>query len=118
MLNDQPLGGADALMDVLSTLARTVDDRAGASADSSYTARLLEGGPLKIAKKIIEEGGELALALTAEDDAAVRAETADLLYHVLVGLRARGVSLDEVADTLAARQNLSGLEEKASRKTD
>lgn len=112
-----PLGKADTLALILQSLAVTIDTRAAEDADQSYTAQLLSKGPSKIAKKIIEEGGELALALTGENDTAVASEAADVLYHMLVGLRARGISLDDVAAILAARQGTSGLDEKASRQS-
>jgi len=110
-----PLGNAHALMDMLSYLAMTIDDRAGDAPENAYTAKLLSKGPLHCGKKIAEEGAELALALAAQSEKESAAEAADLLYHVLVGLRTRGVSLDHVADALRARQGISGLDEKASR---
>ena len=112
-----PLGTADQLANTLQTLAATIDARTAEDTGISYTAQLLAKGPSKIAKKIIEEGGELALALTGESDEAVASEAGDVLYHMLVGLRARGISLDDVAAILAAREGTSGLDEKASRKT-
>ena len=112
------LGDMQALGRVLQRLAATIDARAGADADTSYTAQLLAKGPAKIAEKIIEEGGELAFALTDESDDAVASEAADVLYHMLVGLRARGVSLDDIANMLAAREGTSGLAEKAGRGKD
>ena len=69
----------------------------------------------RFAAKIIEEGGELAFALTDESDQAVAAEAADVLYHMLVGLSARGVSMADVAAVLETREGMSGLEEKAGR---
>ena len=110
------LGDMRSLAGVLQRLAATIDARADADADTSYTAQLLAKGPKKIAAKIIEEGGELAFALTDESDAAVASEAADVLYHMLVGLRARGVSLEDVAAVLETREGTSGLDEKASRK--
>jgi len=101
---------------VLEALATTIAERASAGdADISYTASLLSKGPNKIAKKLIEEAGELGLALAGEGDAEVAAEAADVLYHLLVGLQARGISLTDVASVLAEREGLSGLEEKANR---
>lgn len=101
---------------MLAGLAETVSARAEAGeSDASYTASLLAKGPSKIAKKLIEEAGELGLALAGETEREVANEAADVLYHMLVGLQARGVSLDDVARVLAARQGLSGLEEKAGR---
>jgi len=114
-MTDQPLGSTTALAEALVQLAETVDSRAGSDPSSSYTAKLLSDGPLKSGKKLAEEAVELALALAAEGDDEVAAEAADLLYHFLVALRARGVSLDAVAAALAARQGVSGLAEKASR---
>lgn len=112
-----PLGDAAKLATILEKLSTTIDARAGEDTSTSYTAQLLAKGPAKLAKKVIEEAGELALALASEDDASVASEAADLLYHLLVGLRARGVTLDHVAEVLAAREGVSGLEEKASRQT-
>ena len=113
-----PLGPTGDLNTVLAELAATIDARAGGDPSQSYTAKLLAAGPLKCAKKLGEEATELALALAAEGDDAVASETADLLYHLLVALRARGVPLDAVAAALEARQGQSGLEEKANRSKD
>lgn len=99
----------------LDTLSQTIADRAGADPGESYTAKLLAAGPLKCAKKFGEESVELALAAAAQDDAAVAAEAADVLYHLLVLLAARGVPPEVVAQALAARMGTSGLEEKANR---
>lgn len=110
-----PLGDAAKLAALLASLSATIDARAGHDGTTSYTAQLLAKGPARLAKKIIEEGGELGLALVSEDDAHVASEAADVLYHLLVALRARGISLDQVADVLAAREGTSGLEEKAAR---
>jgi len=109
------LGNAHALMDMLGDLAMTIDDRVNDAPDNSYTAKLLAKGPLHCGKKIAEEGAELALALAAQGEDEVAGEAADLLYHMLVGLRAKGVSLDQVSQALRARQGISGLDEKASR---
>jgi len=116
-MTTSPLGNTAQLAARLQSLAATIDARANETADNnSYTAQLLAKGPSKIAKKIIEEGGELALALTGESDEAVASEAADVLYHMLVGLRSRGVALEDVAKVLADREGVSGLDEKASRK--
>ena len=112
------LGPTGSLAAVLAELAATIDARASRDPSQSYTAKLLAAGPLKCAKKLGEEATELALALAAEGDDAVASETADLLYHLLVALRARGVPLDAVAAALEARQGQSGLQEKASRPKD
>ncbi|EQD60277.1 bifunctional phosphoribosyl-AMP cyclohydrolase/phosphoribosyl-ATP pyrophosphatase protein, partial [mine drainage metagenome] len=69
----------------------------------SYTTRLFESGVRRIAQKVGEEGVETALAAVAEDDEALRGEAADLLYHLLVLLRARGLSLEAAVTVLVAR---------------
>ncbi len=114
-MTDTPLGQADELAGLIAYLAETVDARVGSDPNQSYTAKLLHKGPLHCGKKIAEEGAELALALAAEGEAEAASEAADLLYHMLVGLRAKGVSLDQVAAALRQRQGMSGLAEKAAR---
>ena len=102
----------------LHDLEKRVADRAAASADVSYTRKLLDRGVAQCAKKFGEEAVETVLAAVSEDRERLIGETADLLYHLLVVLRSRGVTLTEVESRLAQRTNRSGLEEKASRKTD
>ncbi len=111
-----PLGSAIALAEVLASLSKTVDKKVLADPAKSYTAQLYAKGPLKCGKKIAEEGAELALALAAEGPKEAASEAADLIYHMLVGLRTRGVSLDQVATALIKRQGMSGLQEKANRR--
>ena len=96
-------------------LAATIAARKGADPASSYTAKLLAGGPHAAAKKLGEEAVETALAAVSGDKDAIAAESADLIYHWLVLLAATGVDLDAVAAKLAAREGRSGIEEKASR---
>ena len=103
--------------DILARLAATIEARKGADPSSSYTAKLLAGGPALAAKKMGEEAIETALAAALDDPEAVAAESADLIYHWLVLLTASGVSLDAVAAKLEAREGRSGIEEKASRKS-
>ena len=113
------LGSEARLALILRQLAETIDARAETgAADTSYTAKLLSKGPHKPAKKLGEEAVELAIALTSQSDDEVVAETADVIYHLLVALRSREISLDQIADQLAKRQGLSGLDEKASRPAD
>ena len=101
--------------DLLTRLQATIATRAGADAASSYTAKLLAGGPPLAAKKFGEEAVETALASVLGDKDAIAAESADLIYHWLVLLAATGVSLDAVAEKLEAREGTSGIAEKASR---
>ena len=100
----------------LNDLEARVHQRASESADISYTRKLLDKGVAHCAKKLGEEAVETALAAVTEDRVRLIAETADLLYHLLVVLEARGVKLAEVEAALAARTAQSGLDEKASRK--
>ena len=97
-------------------LAKTIDARAASGGDGSYTKKLLEKGPAHCAKKLGEEAVETALAAVTEDREHLIGETADLLYHLLVVLAARGIKLAEVEAMLAARTAYSGLDEKAARK--
>ncbi len=118
MTSDAPLGTGATLMGALTRLSATIDARAHADPEISYTARLLARGPLASAKKLGEEGVECALAIAAQDKPDVAAEAADMLYHLLVALRTRGVSLDDVGRALVEREGRSGLEEKARRPKD
>ena len=100
----------------LHDLEKRVRDRAQASAEVSYTRKLLDRGVDHCAKKFGEEAVEVAIAAIAEDRNRMISETADVLYHLLVVLHARGVSLAEVEAALAERTRQSGLDEKAARK--
>jgi phosphoribosyl-ATP pyrophosphohydrolase len=100
--------------DVLERLAATIAARRSAEAGTSYTAQLL-GDPARAAKKLGEEAVETVIAALGADKDALAAESADLIYHWLVVLAAAGVSLDDVAAKLEAREGTSGLDEKATR---
>ena len=99
----------------LADLEKRVHARAKASAKESYTRALLDKGIAHCAKKLGEEAFETGMAAVQEDKPRVIAETADLLYHLLVVLEARGVTLAEVEAELDKRTAQSGLEEKAAR---
>lgn len=99
----------------LADLEKRVKERASASAEVSYTRKLLDKGVSHCAKKFGEEAVETVLAAVAEDRDRLIAESADTLYHLLVLLESRGVSLAEVEALLETRTKKSGLEEKASR---
>ncbi|WP_333586721.1 phosphoribosyl-ATP diphosphatase [Phenylobacterium sp.] len=101
---------------VLTRLSAVIEARKGADAATSYTARLL-AEPERAAKKLGEEAVETVIAAVQGDADALAAESADLLYHWLVVLAGAGVSLDAVAERLAAREGVSGLDEKAARQT-
>ncbi len=105
---------ADATF-TLDELAQTIGQRARASAEASYTRSLIDKGAAHCARKFGEEAIEFAIAAAALDEGAVRAEAADVLYHLLVALRVRGVALSSVMDELGKRSKQSGHQEKASR---
>jgi phosphoribosyl-AMP cyclohydrolase / phosphoribosyl-ATP pyrophosphohydrolase len=88
---------------VLSRLARTVASRAAARPAGSYTAQLLGAGIGKISQKVGEEAVEVVVAANSEDDGRLASEAADLLYHLLVLLQARGVPLEVVLEELEKR---------------
>ena len=99
----------------LEDLDRRIAERAKASPDESYTAKLLRDGIDKCARKFGEEAVETIIAAVARDKAGLTAEAADVLYHLLVVLSASDVSLSAVMAALEKRTTQSGLAEKASR---
>ena len=99
----------------LDELATLITSRKDADPDSSWTARLLAQGPEKCAEKFGEEAIEAIIEAVKGDKAALTSEAADVLYHLLVMLTARGVTLDDVISELSKRQGTSGIAEKASR---
>lgn len=103
----------------LDQLEQTIAKRkAAGAADSSYTAKLLAGGLAKIGPKVTEEAAEVVEAAAEPGEEGRQhtlREAADVLYHLLVLLAARGVKLEEVESELTRRFNMSGLEEKSSR---
>ena len=109
---------ADNRLEVLATLAAEIASRKSASPDQSYTAKLLSQGVVKCAKKLGEEAVETALAAVTGDKQQIAAESADLLYHLLVVLEATGVSLSDVMAELERRLGVSGITEKAARPKD
>lgn len=100
---------------ILDRLFATIESRKGADPSSSWTAKLLAGGPEKIAKKLGEESTETIIAALSQDGDALANESADLLYHLLVLWAAKGIAPEEVWRALQAREGTSGIEEKASR---
>ncbi|HEV2363809.1 MAG TPA: phosphoribosyl-ATP diphosphatase [Caulobacteraceae bacterium] len=103
------------LGEVLERLCGVIEDRRGADPKRSWSARLL-ADPTLAAKKLAEEALETSLAAVRREKPSLVSESADLLYHWLVVLRANEVSLDEVAAALEAREGRSGLTEKTARK--
>ncbi|MFC6688113.1 phosphoribosyl-ATP diphosphatase [Jhaorihella thermophila] len=103
-------------MNALEILAATIEARKSADPDSSWTARLLARGPEKCAEKFGEEAVEAIVEAVKGDRDRLTAEAADVLFHLLVMLAARDVSLSDVLAELARREGTSGIAEKAARK--
>jgi phosphoribosyl-ATP pyrophosphohydrolase/phosphoribosyl-AMP cyclohydrolase len=101
---------------LLATLESVLEARKSSTGKSSYTKSLYDAGAPKIGAKLREEAGEAAQAIESETDDRVVSEAADVLYHLLVGLRWRGIPLRRVFAELARRLGTSGHEEKASRR--
>ncbi|MFZ9200497.1 MAG: phosphoribosyl-ATP diphosphatase [Paracoccaceae bacterium] len=102
-------------MTALDRLAATIQTRKGADPESSWTAKLLSKGPEKCAEKFGEEAVEAIIEAVKGDRDKLTSEAADVLYHLLVMLAARDVSLDQVFAELERREGTSGIAEKAAR---
>lgn len=102
-------------MTTLNKLSETIRARRTAPGDKSYTRQLLDAGPEKCARKLGEEAVETVIAGIGGNSESLKAEAADLLYHLLVLLECRGVAFADVMSVLEQRMGQSGLEEKASR---
>ena len=102
-------------MTALTRLAATIAARKGADPETSWTAKLLSKGPEKCAEKFGEEAVEAIIEAVKGDRDRLTAEAADVLYHLLVMLAARDVTLDDVLAELDRREGTSGLTEKAAR---
>ena len=102
-------------MTTLARLAATIEARKRADPESSWTAKLLSMGPEKCAEKFGEEAIEAVIEAVRGDRARLTAEAADVLYHLLVMLAARDVTLAEVEAELARREGTSGIAEKSGR---
>jgi phosphoribosyl-ATP pyrophosphohydrolase len=102
-------------MSEIAKLSATIAARIGADPDTSWTAKLLSKGPEKCAEKFGEEAVEAIIEAVKGDTAALAREAADVVYHLLVMLAARGVTLADVEAELARRAGQSGIDEKAGR---
>ena len=100
----------------LEDLFASIEVRASADPEKSWTASLLAQGPEKCAEKFGEEAIEAIIEAVRDDKMRLTSEAADVLFHLLVMLKSRGVALGDVMDELARRQGQSGLSEKAARK--
>ena len=103
-------------MTAIHRLATTIADRKGADPASSWTAQLLAKGPEKCAEKFGEEAVEAIIEAVKGDRARLTSEAADVVYHLLVMLAARDVTLDDVLAELERREGTSGIAERAGRK--
>jgi len=102
--------------DILDALQTTICGRRDADPASSYVAKLHAAGVPHIARKLGEEAIETVVAALSGDDAALTSEAADLVFHLLVLLDARGIAFADVEGELARRDGISGIAEKAARK--
>lgn len=109
MAHEQPNGT------ILDRLYAVVESRRGADPTVSYSARLLSRGMAKVAQKFGEEAVECLIAATARDRTGVIAESADVLYHLMVLWAASDVHPEQVWEELAQREGVSGIAEKAAR---
>ncbi len=110
-------GEGSFALPVLSSLEKVLQRRQAGEGERSYTRSLLKQGAVKIGAKVREEADEFAQALEAESDERVISEAADVVYHLMVGLRLRDVPRAAVEAELARRFGMSGLDEKAARET-
>lgn len=111
----EPLTAGTPVAPLLTLLEQTIEARVQSTSEKSYTKALLDGGPARVGSKIREEAAELAEAIATESDERVAAEAADLVFHLLVGLRSRSVELARVIEVLRGRLGVSGHVEKAQR---
>jgi len=105
----------DTRPNILTRLEQVIAERKDASPDSSYVAELNAKGIEKIAQKLGEEATEAVIASLSGSREDLVGEAADVIFHLLVLLQARRITLDEVLDELNRREGTSGIEEKASR---
>lgn len=104
------------MSDILNRLETVIAERMrDGDPESSYVARRVAKGRLKMAEKLGEEAVETVIAAIAEDDDALAGEAADLLFHLLILLGHRGIKLDRVWTELERREGRSGIDEKKSR---
>lgn len=100
---------------LVQRLELVLEDRKSSTTERSYTRSLFDGGPDKIGSKLREEADEASRAIAEESDERVKNEAADVIYHLLVGLRYRDVKFADVLGILAARFGVGGHVEKAAR---
>jgi phosphoribosyl-ATP pyrophosphohydrolase len=106
------------MQDILEKLYTTIEARKGADKSVSYVAKLFHKGTNKIAQKVGEEAVETVIAALAEDKTALINEASDLVFHLLILLADKGVTVQEIVSELDRRMGISGLDEKALRKLE
>ena len=99
----------------VDSLFQTIKDRRGDNPETSYTAKLYDGGVEEIARKIGEEATEVIVAALRETPAHVVSESADLIYHLMVLWAEQGITPDDVLEEMQSRTGMSGIEEKEGR---
>jgi len=103
------------MANVLTRLARTIESRKGEDEKKSYAAKLFKRGPEKCAEKFGEEAVEAIIAAVKNDKKNLKEEAADVIFHLLIMLSSRGVTLEDVLDELERREGKSGIIEKQER---
>lgn len=106
------------MSDILARLGTQIDARKGSDASSSYTASLFHGGEDAILQKVGEEAVEFLLAAKGDDLGHVVSEAADVWYHMLVLMSAKGLGPSDILNELQRREGVSGHAEKAARSID
>lgn len=115
-ITSTPLVNDKELYSIIDTLYHTILERKNANPQESYVAKLISKGENSIGKKVIEEAGELVMALKDGHENEIIYETADLVFHILVALGYKNISPDRIKQELQRREGVSGIAEKASRK--
>ena len=114
-ITTEPIQDMSTAYSIVDRLYHTILERRHQDPSTSYVAKLFSKGDTAILKKVIEEAGELALAVKDKDEAEAVYEAADLLFHSLIALASMNISPDRIKQELARREGLSGIEEKNSR---
>ena len=112
----QPIVDTASSYDIFDTLYHTIQERKKESPDASYVAKLFAKGDNAFLKKVVEEAGEFCFAVKDNDDKEIIYEASDLVFHLLVALASRNISIDKIRQELQRREGVSGIVEKNSRK--
>lgn len=110
-----PIVDTSSTYDIFDTLYHTIQERKKGSPDESYVAKLFSKGDNAFLKKVVEEAGEFCFALKDNDEKEIIYEASDLVFHLMVALASRDISIDKIRQELRRREGLSGIVEKNSR---